>query len=196
MCVVHHADARPCLRLPPVAVRSFYPLEAAVDARYYGRVASAPWRDDAASLDDFATHFTVSWYQSSKDDAVAAAGAPTASRAAVPPLLGREALEAAAAAEGYDWAAADVALRELFGAAGDRFVGPFPPGRALYGCDVLFERSDGGAALQPRLLEVNFCGDLATLLTRVPGGAPTFVADVFRYLFAGQADAAGHLQPL
>lgn len=176
-----------------VAVRSFYPLEAAVDARYYGRVASAPWRDDAASLDDFATHFTVSWYKSAGD---AAADAP-----ASPPLLGRQALEAAAAAEGYDWAAADVALRhalrQLFAAAGDRFVGPFTPGRALYGCDVLFERAqaaDGRVVLHPKLLEVNFCGDLATLLTRVPGGAPSFVAEIFRYLFAGQA--AGHLQPL
>ena len=181
-----------------VAVRSFYPLEAAVDARYYGRVASAPWRDDAASLDDFATHFTVSWYQSAGD---AAPDTP-----ASPPLLGRQALEAAAAAEGYDWAAADVALRaalrQLFAAAGDRFVGPFAPGRALYGGDVLFERAEGGGSdggggvLLPKLLEVNFCGDLATLLTRVPGGAPTFVADTFRYLFAGQADAAGNLQPL
>ena len=177
-----------------VAVRSFAPvLEARIDARYYGRVARAPWRDDAASLDDYATHFTVSWYQNNDDCAPDAAS--------LPPLLGRAALEAAAAAEGWDWGAADAALRsalrELFAAAGATAVGPFPAGRALYGCDVIFAAPEAGqAGLQPRLLEVNFCGDLATLLQRVPGGAPGFVRDVFTYLFAGRADDAGMLQPL
>jgi hypothetical protein len=76
-------------------------------------------------------------------------------------------------------------------------VGPVPAGRALYGCDVIFAAPEAGqTGLQPRLLEVNFCGDLATLLQRVPGGAPGFVRDVFTYLFAGQADDAGMLQPL
>lgn len=178
-----------------VAVRSFAPLlEARIDARYYGRVARAPWRDDATSLDDYATHFTVSWYQNGEDDRV-----PDAS--SLPPLLGRAALEAAAAAEGWDWGAADAALRsalrELFTAAGATAVGPFPAGRALYGADVIFAAPEAGqTGLQPRLLEVNFCGDLATLLQRVPGGAPGFVRDVFTYLFAGQADDAGMLQPL
>lgn len=175
-----------------VAVRSFAPLlEARIDARYYGRVARAAWRDDATSLDDYATHFTVSWYNNGEECV------PDAS--SLPPLLGRAALEAAAAAEGWDWGAADAALRsalrELFTAASA--VGPFPAGRALYGCDVIFAAPEAGqTGLQPRLLEVNFCGDLATLLQRVPGGAPGFVRDVFTYLFAGQADDAGMLQPL
>ena len=184
-----------------VAVRAFAPaLVAAVDGRYYGRLAAAPFALDAASLTRFDTHFTVGWYAAeAKAGAAGAAPAEAASDdGALPALLSRRQLEAAAAAEGYDWSAADAAmracLRELFTAAG-RTVGAFPAGRALYGCDVLFERDDAGA-LQPRLLEVNFCGDLATLLSRVPGGAPGFVDDVMGYLFGADATPAAELQPL
>ncbi len=184
-----------------MAVRSFVPLVAAVDSRYYGRVASAPFSLAPGRLADFHTHFTVGWY------AQGGAGAPSSAADGAspppPPLLSRALLEAAAAAEGWDWAAADAAmhaaLRELFAAAAAR-VGPFPAGRALYGCDILFEQAapsaDGAPApvLQPCLLEVNFCGDLATLLKRVPGGAPAFVDDALGYLFACE-DEAGRPPP-
>jgi hypothetical protein len=199
-----------------VAVRSFAPLVAAVDARYYGRVAAAPFSMAPDALSRFDTHFTVGFYAAEAAAAAAASSGVDGSRAAasadedagaLPPLLGRAALEAAAAAEGWDWPATDAALRaalaSLFAAAGDT-IGTFPAGRALYGCDILFEAphasADGAAllTLQPRLLEVNFCGDLATLLTRVPGGAPEFVSDVMAYLFTdgGALPAGSSLQPL
>ncbi len=189
-----------------MAVRSFAPLVAAVDARYYGRVAAAPFSMAPDALSRFDTHFTVGFYAA---EAAAAAATPAAAPAsadddagALPPLLGRAALEAAAAAEGWDWAATDAAMRaalaSLFAAAGDT-IGAFPAGRALYGCDILFEAPDAsGYGATPRLLEVNFCGDLATLLTRVPGGAPAFVSDVMGYLFTdgGVLPAGSSLQPL
>ncbi len=196
-----------------VAVRAFSPmLIAAVDDRYYGRVAAAPFSMSEDSLSRFDTHFTVSWYKPASGDEAAAAhedGEP------LPALLSRAQLEAAACEAGWDWGAAEAAMRaalaQLFAAAGRSAIAPFPAARGLYGCDVLFEEEEEEeeqddhahaqqaapsaerpaaprrVRLQPRLLEVNFCGDLATLLTRVPGGAPGFVGDVMAYLFANDA---------
>jgi len=158
-----------------VAVRSFLPLHAAMDVRYYARCASAPFSMDASTLSSFDTHFTVSWYDG---------------RTAPPDaLLSASQLREAAAAAGWDWAAAEGrlrgALRELLHTAGTAFVGVQPDSRALYGVDVMFTET-----LQPRILEVNFCGDLATLLHRVPGGAEEFVDDVVAYLLLGEERAA------
>jgi hypothetical protein len=195
-----------------VAVRAFSPmLVAAVDDRYYGRVAAAPFSMSEDSLSRFDTHFTVSWYKPASGGGAESAahedGEP------LPALLSRAQLEAAACEAGWDWGAADAAMRaalaQLFAAAGRSAIAPFPAARGLYGCDVLFEEEEEEeqddhahaqqavpsaerptlrrVRLQPRLLEVNFCGDLATLLTRVPGGAPGFVGDVMAYLFANDA---------
>jgi hypothetical protein len=211
-----------------VAVRAFAPaLRAAVDERYYGRLAAAPFSMDDDSLSRFDTHFTVSWYKRPASDADARGGEAAApaeeEEEPLPTLLSHTQLEAAAAERGWDWHAADSAMRaalaQLFAAAGRMAIPPFPAGRGLYGCDVLFEEAeeeeeeDAQAApsageapaappklrkLHPRLLEVNFCGDLATLLTRVPGGAPGFVGDVMAYLFAsdGALPPGGALQAL
>lgn len=174
-----------------VAVRAFAPLEAAVDARCYGRVAPSPLSGAPLTASD--AHLTVSWYDAS--------AAPSA-------LLNSEQLGEAVAAEGFDWEAAlsatRSALRQLFAAAGAGFIGSHPNSRALYGVDVLYElpaRDDGtddgtssSTQLLPQILEVNFGGDLKTLLERVPGGAPGFVNDALMWLVGGEG--ASKLVPL
>lgn len=162
-----------------VAVRSFAPLEAAMDARLYARLAQAPFSMAPEALGSPQTHLTVGWYADGGSE---------------PSLLGWEALATASQAQGWDWAATLAAtrqaLRALFAAAP---VPAFPYGRALYGVDVMFS---GDGVLQPNVLEVNYCGDLKTLLRRMPGGAPGFAAEVVRYLFVDGSCDGGHLQPL
>jgi hypothetical protein len=204
-----------------VAVRDFAPLDAAVHCGYYGRVAAAPFAgaaDVSAPGLDVAAHFTVSWYGDGPQST----------------LLDARALAAAAAAEGVDWAAQAhpaivAALRQLFAGAGEHFVGHWPQSRGLYGVDVLLAWRDGDGVcspggdddavvapgaryLQPLVLEVNFSGDLETILERLPTAArtagssdgvdaaaaaaaqpaaPAFVDDMLGYLFAGAAVPSG-----
>ena len=139
------------------------------------------------------------------------APAPGAPGAPHSRLMDRASLEGAARAEGVDWQAQVHrpmlrALRELLAGAGAlRIGGGRPDSRALYGVDILpaWRQQEapphealgaagrtGAAAryIQPLVLEVNFQGDLDTLLERVPaaGGAaaPSFVFDVLSYLYA------------
>ena len=143
-----------------VAVRSFCPLAAAWDTRYYARLAGAPFSMDPAKLTDFATHFTVGWYEGYTTD-----------------LLSADGFRSAAAAQGVDWAAAEAsissAISQLLRSAG-RTVGAWPDSRAVYGCDFMLE----AGSLQAQLLEVNFGGDFRTMVERVPDAAgASFVDD-------------------
>jgi hypothetical protein len=188
-----------------VAVRGFAPLDAAVHCGYYGRVAASPYAGaDAAGVvaeqSRHSSHYTVSWYGDGPQST----------------LLDTPALEAAAAVVGVDWRAQAHpailrALGELFAGAGRHFIGHWPYSRGLYGVDVLLAWRGGGdepaacagggargEALQPVVLEVNFAGDLQTILERVPAAAalaaaaagaappapsPTFADDVLALLF-------------
>jgi hypothetical protein len=187
-----------------VAVKDFAPLDAAVHRGYYGRVAPLPYAaaagDDGAAAAssssspngggaEFGRHFTVSWYGDGPQST----------------LLDTADLVGAAVAEGVDWAR-DVhprivaALGELFAGAGVQAIGHWPASRGLYGVDVLLawreeqgEAGEGGdgsrcrRVLQPLVLEVNFAGDLQTLLERVPAAAAAAAAASP----AATADAAG-----
>ena len=166
-----------------VAVKDFLPLEAAVHCGYYGRVAALPYSSDSRPSSDatssaspsskiggdddnysnFSRHYTVSWYGDGPQST----------------LLNAPALTAAAEAEGVDWTndvhprIVDV-LQQLFAGAGRHFIGHWPYSRGLYGVDVLLAWRDGAndgsstRTLQPLVLEVNFAGDLQTILERVP----------------------------
>ena len=170
-----------------VAVRSFAPLAAALDRRYYARRARRPFSLAPEELADGAVHGTVNWY--------AGGDAPPAAAGALPELLTRAQLEAAAAAEGIEWAPVHAALaralRELFAAAGD-VIGAWPESRALYGVDVTFD-----AVLTPQLLECNFAGDWATAVHRVPDpAAASFVEDVLTGLLCVDEPWGERWEPL
>jgi hypothetical protein len=161
-----------------VAVRRFSPcLEAVMDSRLYGRVAGAAYSAHPDTHGEFDVHFTVSWY----NDMLSGAEASASSQ---PLLLPSAELQRLMTSAGGKWpdiqTALIAALRELFTTAGRGFIGSAPDSRALYGVDVMFTQS-----WQPQILEVNFSGDLATLVQRLPGGSPGFVGDTFAYLCFG-----------
>jgi hypothetical protein len=159
-----------------VAVRRFWPcLEAVMDSRLYGRVAGAAYSAHPDTHGEFDVHFTVSWYNN-MSGAEASVSQPL--------LLPSAELQRLMTSAGGKWpdiqATLIAALRELFSTAGRCFIGSAPDSRALYGVDVMFTES-----WQPQILEVNFSGDLATLVQRLPGGSRGFVGDTIAYLCFG-----------
>ena len=140
-----------------VVVRAFAPrLDAHLHALIHARLAPKPY--DAARPDDAAAALTVCCYDA--DAAVAA----RQERLLLPAL-------AAALDEGGAGRACDVErdllaptramLAELFGGLAPS-VGAWPRSRAYYAIDWIFEDEPGdGNGAAPRLIEVNYMGDLA-----------------------------------
>lgn len=173
------ADGPPSLRKFDVrvyvAVRQFWPrLDAVLDTRFYGRVASSTYSAHPDTHGARAVHLTVTWYGQQQHT----------SAPATPLLLPAHDLQRLVAQLAGSWSDVQTslaaALHELFETAGRCFVGRAQNSRALYGCDIMFTPS-----WQPQVLEVNFCGDLSTLLHRVPGGCPGFVGDTLSFLCLG-----------
>jgi hypothetical protein len=59
-------------------------------------------------------------------------------------------------------------------------IGVWPRSRGLYGVDVMFTAPSGDEPPQPQVLEVNFAGDLSSILQQ----DAKFVDTVFAVLFA------------
>ncbi|KAI9002478.1 tubulin-tyrosine ligase family-domain-containing protein [Hyaloraphidium curvatum] len=164
-----------------VAVRRFHPLDAAAHMDCYARVAPSPY--SRTDLADVGANFTVSTYRG---------GPPSGMVGAAGLRRGLEALGA-----DRDAVLADVreALGELFAGAGREFIGHWPASRGLYGVDVLLawrEGADGARRAVPRVLEVNFSGDLESILERLPRALAAqeeqvppqvFVDEALGYLF-------------
>lgn len=151
-----------------VLVRSFDPLDVYIHPYHYGRLAPKPWKstwnegkcDATESAGSDGSHFTTHTSE-------------TGERL----LLGPEELVEHAASNKFSlssttsfglqtWKEALDAsyqcLSELFSGIGP-LVGEWPCSRAYYGCDILFEVASDGRSVVPKLLEVNFQGDLAQI---------------------------------
>ena len=198
-----------------VAVRSFVPLVAAYHTLYYARTAAAPYDQDGNHLDDFAAHYSVGFYEGVASGVLTRGALAEAAWAEAGVNWDCEVEPALAEA-----------LQELFTAAAAYIGGPWPQSRALYGVDVLLHWNDDGTAgqlpsvptahsgcgtrdravltgtenrrLQPLILEVNFAGDITSLVARLPDDGSvgclsdqrTFVSDVMEMLFADRDTSA------
>lgn len=150
-----------------VIVRSFAPVfEAYMHTQLYARLANRPY--SPATMGDHEVTLTTATAYSGQQMRLSAA--------ALEDALGRE-------QPGMNWAALISAVHqmcgELFGGLAP-VVGEWPRSAGYYCLDVVLDTAAGPPA--PRLLEVNFCGDLHALELAAPDQFADFMRDLMQAL--------------